>query len=131
MNGAGRSSQVHIELLGGAGGRRALHGASAFSSATTFDLSAAAHAVALPQPEPRIRGVHLVMLPVCGLAVGQAGPPGVRQSQDPLQPLNLENGLLRVHHRYLMQTRPILIVFISPRHGRIFSAFWPPDPTGW
>src|SRR5437870_9109169 len=53
--------------------------------------------VPLPQPEPRIVRVHLVVPLVCGVAVGQLERSGVAKGIKTLKPIYLGNGSLNVH----------------------------------
>jgi hypothetical protein len=54
-------------------------------------------AVPLPESEPRILGVHLIVPLVCGFTVGQMQRPSVCKRVDALQPLYFGDGLLCIH----------------------------------
>jgi hypothetical protein len=57
------------------------------------------------------------MFAVCCLAVRQAEPPGVRQGQDPFQPLNFRDGFLDVHAvLYLMPGSSIWALAFAPEN---------------
>jgi len=56
-------------------------------------------AVLLPQLEPGILGVQLVVAVIGGRDVGGLQRPGVRESDQALQPLDFGDGLLRVHRK--------------------------------
>ena len=51
----------------------------------------------LPHLEPWIRGAHLVMPTICGLAVGYREGSGVRQRVNALQQLDFGDSLFGVH----------------------------------
>jgi hypothetical protein len=55
------------------------------------------YAITLPEPKPRVVGIHLVVLLVRSLAVGQPHGPRIRKNVDMLQPLYLDNGLFNIH----------------------------------
>jgi len=60
-------------------------------------LGTGADPVALPQSKPRVRCIHIVVLSVRCLKVGQPEPPSVRQCENSLQPVYLGDSFLSVH----------------------------------
>jgi hypothetical protein len=68
-------------------------------------FGAATDAVVLPQPKPRTIGLSLIVPSIGGHKVAGGQRPLVGNGEDPFQPLDFGNGLLRIHTPNMYQNR--------------------------